>query len=70
MKIRKVHGCGWSRDGDSMGTLVDEGILVKSTDYDSLYGSKIIYWTNVSKDVIINYGTTFIPPEGQVIWEG
>jgi|TARA_R110002110_G_scaffold27401_2_gene99688 hypothetical protein len=69
MSVRRVQECGWAEEGDSMGTLVDEGILARSYDYEPEVGKRI-YWTNISTDVIVIAGKTVILQGETIVWEG
>lgn len=72
MKIRKVISAGFSASGDSMGTLVKEGIMSKRYE-NSISGwySPNIHWTlHKDANVIINNGVDpLIYPGDTVVWE-
>ena len=69
MKTRKVGAAGWLASGDSMGTLVNEGIMTK--DYvQNWTGEYDIYWTlHENANVIIDNGMETIRPGETVMWE-
>tara|TARA_R100001594_G_scaffold141420_1_gene187409 strand:+ start:3258 stop:3650 length:393 start_codon:yes stop_codon:yes gene_type:complete len=68
MRVRKVMSAGWSRDAESMGTLVDEGILHK--EYEASWAdTKNIIWSNISADVIVENDYETILPGQHVVWE-
>ena len=69
MKVRKVSAAGWVENGDSMGTLVKEGIMTK--DYVQQWsGEYDIHWTlHEDANVIIDNGMETINPGQTVIWE-
>ena len=73
MKIRKVVSAGFSASGDSMGTLVDEGIMDKRYEegLPFTYDRHSIHWTlHKDANVIINNGVDpLIYPGDTVVWE-
>jgi|TARA_R110000824_G_scaffold20737_2_gene77780 hypothetical protein len=73
MKIRKVISAGFSASGDSMGTLVDEGIMDKTYEQGLplTYDRHSIHWTlHENANVIINNGVDpLIYPGDTVVWE-
>ena len=70
LPIRKVGAAGWLASGDSMGTLVDEGIMTKEYDY-TYRNTKDIVWTfHADAGVIIDNGVDApIHPGQSVKWE-
>lgn len=70
LPIRKVGAAGWLASGDSMGTLVDEGIMTKEYDY-TYRNTKDIVWTlHEDAGVIIDNGVDApIHPGQSVKWE-
>ena len=73
MKIRKVISAGFSASGDSMGTLVDEGIMDKRYEESlpCMPDTHSIHWTlHKDANVIINNGVDpLIYPGVTVVWE-
>ena len=71
MKIRKVISAGFSASGDSMGTLVKEGIMDKCYETGVYPDSVNIRWTlHKNANVIIDNGVDpLIHPGETVIWE-
>jgi len=68
LPVRKVVAAGWYCDGDSMGTLVDEGIMTK--EYDYTCNARDIVWTlHENAGVIIDNGHERIHPGQSVRWE-
>ena len=70
MITRKVASMGWHRDSniETMGTLVDEGILCKVYELNPWKETDIV-WHNVSKDVIVKNDHETIRPGESVTWE-
>lgn len=71
LPVRKVFAAGWCRDGDSMGTLVDEGIMTKHRGRVHHYHTEDIVWTlHHDAGVIIDNGVDApIHPGQSVRWE-
>ena len=70
LPVRKVFAAGWCRDGDSMGTLVDEGIMTKEYRLNTFTKTADIQWTlHEDADVIIDNGIETIKPGETVVWE-
>ncbi len=71
LPVRKVVAAGWYCDGDSMGTLVDEGIMTKHTGRVHHYHTEDIVWTlHHDAGVIIDNGVDdLIYPGQSVRWE-
>ncbi len=70
MKTRKVGAAGWLASGDSMGTLVDEGIMTKEYRLNTFTKTADIHWTlHEDADVIIDNGIETIKPGETVVWE-
>ena len=71
MKTRKVSAAGWLASGDSMGTLVDEGIMIKEYKLNTFTKTMDICWTlDKDADIIIDNGVDKpIHPGQTTIWE-
>ena len=70
MKTRKVGAAGWLASGDSMGTLVDEGIMTKEYRLNTFTKTSDIHWNlHEDADVIIDNGIETIKPGETVVWE-
>ena len=68
MKTVKVIAAGWSSEGKSMGDLVDEGIMEKSYETSSTFGSSlvtpgsaIIWHLKENAGVIVDNGFDVMP---------
>ena len=76
MKTIKVIAAGWSSEGKSMGDLVDEGIMEKSYETSSTFGSSlvtpgsaIIWHLKEDAGVIVDNGFDVMHPGDTVKWE-
>ena len=70
MKTRKVGAAGWLASGDSMGTLVDEGIMTKEYRLNTFTKTADIPWTlHEDADVIVDNGIETLKPGETIIWE-
>ena len=70
LPVRKVFAAGWSAAGDSMGTLVDEGIMTKEYDYTYRNTRDIVWTLHTDAGVIIDNGVDApIHPGSSVTWE-
>ena len=70
MKTRKVIAASWSRNGDSMGTLVDEGIMTKEYRFNTFTKTADIHWTlHENAGVVIDNGNQILKPGDTVVWE-
>jgi hypothetical protein len=70
LPIRKVGAAGWLASGDSMGTLVNEGIMTKEYDYTYRNTVDIVWTLHEDAGVIIDNGVDApIHPGQSVKWE-
>jgi len=72
LPIRKVGAAGWLASGDSMGTLVNEGIMTKEYKYtpSARYKADIVWTLHEDAGVIIENGVDApIHPGQSVKWE-
>ena len=70
MKTRKVGAAGWLVSGDSMATLVDEGIMTKRYSLNTFTKTLDIHWTlHENAGVIIDNGIETLKPGETIIWE-
>ncbi len=69
LPVRKVFAASWSAAGDSMGTLVDEGIMTKEYDYTYRNTRDIVWTLHTDADVIVDNGHERIHPGQSVRWE-